>query len=168
MEKNVLIEPVALGGRSSNATMRISKNSVLSTLSEDYIDRSVKSGRFAKDAWHGEEIVQVQTLDFFIQKYGCPKLAKIDVEGFEFEVLKGLSEQIPIISLEFATENKNTILSCINKLSCIGEYAYQFSEQESFLLHPEKWHDVNGIKRLINSFSGLEWGDIYCLQKTKR
>jgi hypothetical protein len=36
MEKSVLIEPVALGERVSSATMKISNNSLLSTLSDDY------------------------------------------------------------------------------------------------------------------------------------
>lgn len=165
-EKNVQIEPVALGGECSNAIMKISSNSVLSTLSADYIDRSVKSGRFAKDAWHGEENVQVHTLDYYIQQYGCPKFAKIDVEGFEFEVLKGLSVAIPLISLEFATENRNIIMNCIKRLNCIGKYVFQFSEEESFNLLSDKWHDEGGIIEQINSFNKLEWGDIYCLKKS--
>jgi FkbM family methyltransferase len=168
MEKNVLVEPVALGERVSSATMKISKNSLLSTLSVDYIDRSVKCGRFSIEAWQGSQEVQVSTLDYYIQKYGCPKFAKIDVEGFEFEVLKGLSEAIPFVSLEFATENRNTILNCIDKLSSIREYVFQFSAEESFQLHPDNWSDVDRLKKQLNSFNGLEWGDIYCLQKASQ
>lgn len=164
-EKKVQVETVALGEKDSNAIMKISDTSVLSTLSDDYIERSVMSGRFSNDAWKGSQAVQVLTLDFYIKKYGCPKFAKIDVEGFEFEVLKGLSEAIPLISLEFATENKNIIINCINKLNSIGKYVFQFSEEESFHLLPEKWLDEVGIKEQINSFKNLEWGDIYCLKK---
>ena len=83
--------------------MRISKNSVLSTLSEEYIQKNLESGRFSQDSWEGEEIVRVSTLDFFIKKYGCPKFIKIDVEGFEAEVVRGLTKSVEMLSLEFST-----------------------------------------------------------------
>jgi FkbM family methyltransferase len=164
-EANVHIEQVALGEDCTSAIMKISNNSVLSTLSDEYIDRSVKCGRFSKDSWQDSQTVQVKTLDHYINKYGCPKFAKIDVEGFEFEVLKGLTHAIPIISVEFATENKNTNMACIDKLINIGDYVFQFSEEECFQLHSEKWIDARAIKDQIDSFNGLEWGDVYCRLK---
>ncbi|MGD9629724.1 MAG: FkbM family methyltransferase [Pyrinomonadaceae bacterium] len=45
--------------------------------------------------------VPVTTLDVLIERYGLPHYCKIDVEGFEMEVLKGLTNPIPLISLEY-------------------------------------------------------------------
>ena len=45
--------------------------------------------------------VPVVTLDAAIEHYGVPAYCKIDVEGWEFEVLRGLSQAVDLISLEF-------------------------------------------------------------------
>ena len=44
--------------------------------------------------------VAMTTLDELIGEFGCPRFCKVDVEGFETEVFKGLSRPIPIISFE--------------------------------------------------------------------
>jgi FkbM family methyltransferase len=44
--------------------------------------------------------VPVTTLEQLIQEYGRPDYVKIDVEGYELEVISGLSESLPLISLE--------------------------------------------------------------------
>jgi FkbM family methyltransferase len=164
-EKNVQVESVALGEHPSTATMTISKNSVLSTLSNDYIERSVNSGRFPRDEWQGSQIVKIETLDNYIGKFGTPSFVKIDVEGFEYEVLKGLSSPISLISFEFASENSETVLRCVEKLQSLADYNYQFSPDESFVLKREDWCSYREIVSQIQSFKGLEWGDIYCSLK---
>ncbi len=79
--------------------------------------------------WEGdieEEIeVDVTTLDMLISSYGHPKFCKIDVEGFELSVLKGLTHPIDILSFEY-----HLIESDIQKtIDCI-EYLSQISEAE--------------------------------------
>jgi len=44
--------------------------------------------------------IPVTTLDALIAEYGAPYYIKIDVEGFELEVIKGLSAKIKLISME--------------------------------------------------------------------
>lgn len=44
--------------------------------------------------------VPVTTLDALIATYGCPHYIKIDVEGYELEVIKGLSRSVPLVSVE--------------------------------------------------------------------
>lgn len=44
--------------------------------------------------------VDVTTLDLLIDQFGIPSYLKIDVEGYECEVLKGLTREISIISIE--------------------------------------------------------------------
>jgi FkbM family methyltransferase len=57
------------------------------------------------EEWEGvvEDTVEVQvtTLDDSLARYGVPQYCKIDVEGFELEVIKGLSRPIPILSFEY-------------------------------------------------------------------
>ncbi len=44
--------------------------------------------------------VPTTTLDRLIEKYGKPYFIKIDVEGYELEVIKGLTQSVPFISIE--------------------------------------------------------------------
>ena len=50
--------------------------------------------------------------DNMISRYGSPEFTKIDVEGYEFEVLNGLSQPIKTISFEFTSEEKKQAFAC--------------------------------------------------------
>lgn len=64
--------------------------------------------------------IKVTTLDQLIAKFGLPKLLKIDVEGFELEVVKGLSYAIPIIYFEMHGHEINLAKAFLERLSEIG------------------------------------------------
>lgn len=44
--------------------------------------------------------VNCVTLDFLIEKYGIPDFIKVDVEGFERNVIEGLNQGVPCITVE--------------------------------------------------------------------
>jgi hypothetical protein len=76
--------------------------------------------------WHGLQYrdgqleqcdVEVTTLDALIAKYGIPAFCKIGVEGFEAEVLKGLSQPLRMLSLEYHRDEAGQALECLNILS---------------------------------------------------
>lgn len=65
-----------------------------------------------------EEVsIQLTTLDELIGQYGKPGFIKIDVEGYELTVLKGLSQKIPFISFEcLLPDCKAELLDCLAHL----------------------------------------------------
>mgnify|MGYP002779833542 CR=1 FL=1 len=52
--------------------------------------------------------VEVTTLDRLIAEYGRPSFIKIDVEGFEEQVLAGLSSPVPYLSFEYGLSGAGT------------------------------------------------------------
>lgn len=76
--------------------------------------------------WEGTALAEVRvpvtTLDLAIEKYGVPDFCKIDVEGFELHVLQGLSQPIPLLSLEYHLRERElqTVRACLERLSEFG------------------------------------------------
>ena len=63
--------------------------------------------------------VPVTTLDQLILRYGRPYYCKVDVEGYEVEVFRGLTQPIPMISFEIHAKeqaNTETVLKILHTL----------------------------------------------------
>ena len=55
------------------------------------IESTTLSGRFSSYNWVKSINVKVDTLDNILTKFGIPKFINIDVEGYELEVMEGLT-----------------------------------------------------------------------------
>lgn len=167
-DPEVVVEPKAAGATPGSAVLRTSPVHVLSTLSASFIDHTRASGRFAAVTWSGEETVEVTTLDDLIATHGKPRFIKIDVEGFESEVLAGLSAAVPALSFEWTPEIPDNSLSCLNRLSALGSYEFNYSWGESMRLARPRWLDEIAMKRVVEEFAGENqmFGDIYARLKS--
>src|SRR5690349_4435429 len=96
----ITIEPIGLGSHPGEMEMFIADESTISTFSRDFIDKT-KDNKFRRNNWEKKLTVKIITLESLIQKHGLPDFCKMDVEGFETEVLKGLSSPIPKLSFEY-------------------------------------------------------------------
>ncbi|MFQ4140770.1 FkbM family methyltransferase [Chlorogloeopsis sp. ULAP02] len=113
--------------------------------------------------------VPVITLDHAITEFGKPSYCKIDVEGWELEVLKGLTQPIPLLSFEYHLNQKHDIdnaLACLDYLSQFGDLSINItpsSRLNSFTY--QKWMSLEKFLRFFpNGFQGHEeysYGDIY-------
>jgi hypothetical protein len=56
---------------------------------------------------------------------------KIDVEGFEDEVLAGLSRPLAALSIEFTTIQRDVALRAIRRLAALGPYVFNAALGES-------------------------------------
>src|ERR1700737_2934932 len=121
----------ALGPAEGSAVMFIGDSHTISSLSKNWIDATMKSGRFASSRWSGRQEVAVTTLDVAMSTFGFPSFIKIDVEGFEFEVLKGLSRPIETLSIEVVPEYLENAFRCLRLLEDLAEFQFQFSFGES-------------------------------------
>lgn len=80
--------------------------------------------------------VDVTTMDELIAEHGVPAFAKIDVEGWEPEVLAGLSQPLRALSFEVHNFQPAKAQVCISRLDELGDYSYLYAPGESFELEP--------------------------------
>ncbi|GAI57662.1 unnamed protein product, partial [marine sediment metagenome] len=130
----------ALGSREGKGNLILSNSHTVSSMSKEWIDCVRDSDMFFTSTsafqWHENVTVPVTTLDKLIRKYGSPAVCKIDVEGFEYQVIKGLSQPAEMISFEFTPTPKliNRSIESIKHLSAIGNVQFNYSFGESMIL----------------------------------
>ncbi len=158
--KNLVVINKGLAANSGFMELSIGEDrSVLATMSEKW----KKEGGFSK-SYKGAKLekVPVTTLDNLISKYGLPKFCKIDVEGFEKEVLKGLTKLIPYISFEFTKEFLADAKECVDYVSSLGNATFNYSVGESGELSFKDWVLRAELFEALEKIENKDvWGDIY-------
>jgi FkbM family methyltransferase len=97
-DPKVQLENMALGAKSGQQKFFVTADgSAYNTLSKK--QKKQLDLMFNKNS-NRQVVVSVSTLDYLIHKYGIPDFIKIDVEGYEHEVIQGLNHTIPIIAFE--------------------------------------------------------------------
>jgi FkbM family methyltransferase len=161
-EPNFTLVRKALGPREGEAEMFISKAHTLSTLSADWISTTQRSGRFSEYKWEKTQSVNVITLDEAIRDLGKPSFIKIDVEGYELEVLSGLSKPVNHISIEFVPEYLEKTFKCIDHINSISRRAsFQLSVGESMTFHLPEWASSDQVKKALTNLGSKTFGDVY-------
>lgn len=160
-DDRVIVLPVALGETEGEQPMFVADALTISSMSPDWIEAVKGSGRFSDHQWNAVRRVPVTTLDKLIEHYGRPSFVKIDVEGYEFNVMKGLTLVLDAVSLEFTPETREETIQCLSYLTAQGTYAFNYSSEESMTLAFPEWVDQDELIRTIRTISAPAWGDIY-------
>ncbi len=135
------------------------KSSSLSTLSRKWMNESRHSDKFDQIK---KQKVELTTLDKLIKLYGLPKFCKIDVEGYELEVLKGLSKKIPFLCFEFVKEFLYETKKCIKRILSIGSAKFNFTIGKNYEFFFRNWvNDIQIFEILTSIDNNLLWGDVY-------
>ena len=159
---SIFIENVGLGSKNEMKIFYKADNSVFSTFSNSYIEK-VEKTRHKTSIWKKSQPIQILTLNELIIKYGIPDFIKIDVEGFEFEVLGGLSNNKSVISFEYCVpELIDELLKCIERLHSIGYDKFSYSEEETMKLSC-KWNSYEEFLKIVSAkdFLNSGFGDVY-------
>lgn len=156
----------------------------ISTACKEFMENS----RFTKGSkylqpnsanWAHRAAVKTITLDTLVETYGSPDLIKIDVEGYEYEVMSGLSKKQNKISWEWHEEQYDTLLKTIEHLQSLGYEEFGMlgffeegdvfdkvdysAEGDPYLAEPSqyyKWDDLE-FERLVKEGRRVNYGMMF-------
>ena len=112
--------------------------------------------------WDDSVTVPVTTLDALIEEYGLPRFCKIDVEGYEAEVLAGLSHRIPALSVEFVAGALDIAEACVRRLEALGGYEFNAVRGEERSFMSERWLAADEMVAWLRGGGGsVSSGDVY-------
>ncbi len=136
--KDVTILSDAVGPEPGSADLFVSaRTPTVSTLSRSWTKLAEVEPSFARVTWDSHVTVPVTTLDALIRTFGVPVFCKIDVEGFELEVLRGLSQPLPHVAFEYLPATRDLAVACLDRLAELGRYEINWSVGEEMQLASE-------------------------------
>ena len=162
-DRAVVIEAVALGRQSGAVELKLNiDNPTVSTASEEFVNAARGAPGWEGQHWTTRIQVPMTTLDALIARHGMPSFAKIDVEGFEAEVLAGLTRPPAALSFEFTTIQRDLACACVARCVALGYARFDAALGESQALVHGRWLDADAIARWIVELPhAANSGDVY-------
>ena len=159
----VMLLPAAAAAEPGEYILHVNRaNPTVSTLSDAFMIEAEDAFGWEGQSWDAQITVPAVTLDLMIKKFGPPVFIKIDVEGFEDEVLAGLSQSIPALSFEFTTIARDVALRSIDRLAASATYGFDVAIGESQRLRFGHWLSASEMTLHISSLPHeINSGDIY-------
>jgi len=165
-DDDVKIEQAACGSKEGRLNLQInSANPTISTASSEFTKAADGALGWEGQLWDSTVEVAATTLDALISRYGEPQFVKIDVEGFESDVLAGLSHQLKALSFEFTTIQREIAIQCLDKMEGLGTYAFNLALGESQQFEFQHSCDADSLQRHIMGLPhSANSGDIYAIR----
>lgn len=166
-KENVTLLKKGVGANAGTQPLFISSRTpTVTTFSASWIATVQQIDSFAGVQWNEKSTIEMITLDEMIAQFGVPAFCKIDVEGYEFEVLRGLSYPLPALSLEYIPAMMNTVFDCLDQLERLATYEYNWSVAESHRWQKPEWMPAQTIRQQFAQMSThAPSGDLYARLK---
>lgn len=144
----------------------------LASFSVPWMEAVKKSDRFNGQTWEWAGTKKMITLNQMIDKFGLPALIKIDVEGYEAQVLHGLSVPVNALIFEYTVPEKmDALMDCLRLIQEIYEgedITFNYMSGDDIQWVSARWLGFDEMVEEINTsrFIQSSAGDIY-LRKSR-
>lgn len=159
----VTVVDAAVGAAEGRLDLHLNlANPTVATGSAAFIAAADGAPRWEGQRWTATVPVPVTTLDALVARHGVPAFVKIDVEGLELDVLRGLSRPLPALSFEFTTIQPAVALACIERCARLGDYAFNAALGETQALVHAEWLDADAMRDWLRALPPeANSGDVY-------
>jgi len=158
-KRTLTVPSEAVGDRLGDVTLFVGDHSGHSTVSEEWKEKA--SANDPGCHWGATIKVRMNTLDRIRQEHGTPDFIKIDVEGYEASVLRGMSFQPKTLGFEFHAYAREHVRECLLHPAFGSACVFNIVIGDSWEFVWSDWRDRGAVLDYISTLSGKLFGDIY-------
>jgi FkbM family methyltransferase len=164
-DAGVAIEAVALGPDVGETTLHVNTaNPTVSTRADAFIAATAQAQGWEGQRWDTALTVPGTTLDALIDRHGMPDFIKVDVEGFEAEVLGGLTRPPAALSFEIVTAARTAAQAALHEARRLGYVTFRLSLGESHQW-AGPWMDAESMADALAALpDAANSGDVYAVK----
>ena len=169
-DTGVTIEASGVAAEAGEGRLHLSSRTpTVSTFADGWMNDVQADRRFERIRWESVISVPLITLDELIARHGEPQFCKIDVEGFEYEVLRGLSQPIPALSFEYIPVTAASAIACVDRISALGDYRYRHSRVETHQWAALSWLEPEAMIKILRALPSSDdrSGDVYAVRSDR-
>ena len=165
--RDIKVENYAAGDVPGKLDLHIcDENPSISTVADEWFAAAQHSPAHRNNRWLGTVEVDVVTLDHLAARHGVPVFVKIDAEGFDDHVLRGVSFHPRAVSFEFNLEIPQVAQRCLSAPVFADGYEFNYVRGMEMELASEHWMDAEELQERLRSLVGeYLYGDVLARQK---
>jgi FkbM family methyltransferase len=159
--KDLTVRCQAVGDREGEITLFVGARSGHSSVSSQWMEKAITTG--ADFRWKHTINVPITTLDRLQREYGTPDFIKIDVEGYEPSVFRGISFRPRALGFEFHACALDQLGECLNLPVFERACSLNLALDDSWQFLWPGWRDKKAVLNFTAKLPADAFGDIYAL-----